>query len=257
MSSGIYGKRPDVAYDPGENVPDGVAVPDRTVWILTEDPVFNALPGELIEDLRGKKERDWFTEHFYFCLPITFGNQHGFVVKADRDFICEWNGGGEISDLVVSVEESDRQFVTSHFGSGIITIQNRWTFRTGKGVNLLVMPPPNFFIDGIMCMTAVVETDWLRRDFTFNLKMTRAGRVEVRAGTPVGCVLPYPRGFFDGYKLELMPEGEELEGERKTVGHYAVSRTNYEAGLPGHKYMKGIDIYGNKFSEHQKVIRKV
>ena len=53
---------------------------------------------------------------------------------------------------------------------GVVTIQNRFTFRTPPDVNLMTINPPNYWIDGIQHMTGVIETDNLRRDFTFNLK---------------------------------------------------------------------------------------
>src|SRR5262249_6051394 len=158
------------------------------------------------------KERDWFTQHFYFCLPITFANQHGFIVRSLYDVIARWNGGIEVADLSVhcigSESAKELQLISSHFGSGILTIQNRWTYRTPKGVNFFVTQPPNLPIENVMHMAGIVESDQLRRDFTFNLKITTRDRdVFIPRGTPIGCILPYPRGFIDGYSIAIHPEG--------------------------------------------------
>lgn len=253
----IYGQRPTEPFVPLENIPDLVDVPDKTIYVLTEDSRFNNLPVELIESLAGQKGREWFTDHFYFCLPITFGNQHGFIVRLLHDVIVRWGGNKDLDSLIVHLLETtpdhQDQIVSSHFGSGILTIQNRWTYRTPKGVNLMVMQPPNFPVEGIMHMSAVVETDQLRRDFTFNLKVTTANRdLYIPKGTPIGCVLPYPRNFVDNYQILLHPSGEVFANERKTMQNFADARSNYDQNIPGLLYMKGVDVYGNKFAEHQK-----
>jgi len=253
----IYGQRPTEPFVPSENIPDLVNVPDKTIYVLTEDHRFNDLSSELIEPLAGQKGRDWFIDHFYFCLPITFGNQHGFIVRLLHDVVVRWGGDLAPDSLIVHLlgtkPELQDQIIHSHFGSGILTIQNRWTFRTPKGVNLMVTPPPNFPIEGIMHMSAVVETDQLRRDFTFNLKVMTPNRdFFIPKGTPIGCVLPYPRHFIDNYKIALHPPGEAFANERKTMQNFAKARTSYDQGTPGMLYMKGVDIYGNKFAEHQK-----
>lgn len=253
----IYGQRPTEPFIPDENIPDLVNVPDKTIYVLTEDHQFNNLAFELIEPLAGQKGRDWFIDHFYFCLPITFGNQHGFIVRLMHDVVVRWDGHNDIASLKVhllqTTPEQQDQIISSHFGSGILTIQNRWTYRTPKGVNLMVMQPPNFPIEGIMHMSAVVETDQLRRDFTFNLKVTTPNRdFYIPKGTPIGCILPYPRHFIDNYQIALHPPGEAFANERKAVQDFAKGRTNYDQGTPGLLYMKGVDIYGNNFAEHQK-----
>jgi hypothetical protein len=256
---GQYSTTDRKTYQPKTNIPDGVMVDDKTIYTLTDDPVYDYLPKLLLEPLAGKKERPWFTEHFYFCLPVTFGNQHGFIIKLLYDVIVRWNGGEDVNAVFVhklcpkSIRE--HQAVKSHFGSGIVTIQNRWTFRTQPGMNLLVGPPPNFLLEGINPMTAVVQTDQLRRDFTLNLKITIPHRdIFIGKGTPVGWILPYPRNVIQDFQIKSHPEGPVLEGERETMRHFGTSRRDYEQGLPGHLYRKGVDIYGNKFKEHERMV---
>lgn len=249
-------KKSDNLHVPKENVADPVIVPDNTIYILTEDPRFDDLPGELILPLKGEVKREWFGKHHYFCLPLVMGNQHGFVFKAAFDFSAIWNGGDTPADTEVFIEENDKksgkQVISSHFGYGIVTVQNRWTLRTPRGVNLMVMPPPNYYVHGAMFLTAVVEADNLRRDFTFNIKLTRANEVVYfKKGDPIGCVLPYPRYFIDGYKTELHPKGEALDTERKTIREFSKVRESAKGGQDL-LYMQGKDVYRNPFPEHQK-----
>jgi len=243
------------------NLPDRVVVPSNTLGVITYTDGDEDVARKLIEPLKGKKKRDWFLDHAYFCLPLSIGNQHGFIVKAETDFTAIWNGGEEPFDVTVKLPEEykGKQRIEAHFGMGTITIQNPWTFRTPRGVNLLIMNPPNMFVDGLIHMTACVETDQLRRDFTFNLKITRKDYlVQVKKGDPIGYVLPYPRHFVDQYKLLINEEAfprDVIEDERLTSMLFGEERAkidfNYAGGVGG-RYMRGEDIYGNKLPDHQK-----
>ena len=234
---------------------------NETLLVITNNDSDKKTAENLIENLNGKKKRDWFNEHAYFCLPLTVGNQHGFIVKSAYEFAVFWNGGRELKDTTVKFETKDNygQIISSHFGMGTVTIQNPWTIRTPKGINTLIMNPPNFYIDGIIHMTACVETDNVRRDFTFNLKITRPNYwIFVPKGTVIGYMLPYPRYFIDNFKYKINEEGvskEIIENERKTFHFYGEERSKidskYRGGVGG-RYMRGEDIYGNKFEDHQK-----
>lgn len=243
-------------------------VPDGVILVIAETDEYRDTIDELLMPLKGISKRDWFNDHAYACLPLLIGNQYGFAVRSLYDFEAVWSGGGSVRDVTVTVDHSKRpgklghQLISSHFGMGTVTIQNRFHFRTPRGVNLMTINPPNFFIDGVQHMTGVIETDNLRRDFTFNLKLTCPGKtVRVEAGTPIGCVLPIPRYFVDGFGLtpasELFPEplielerqlGREFADERRGPDRHK-KRTN------GHRYFNGEDVRGLAFADHQTKLR--
>lgn len=243
------------------NIKDDVEVPESTMLVITHTDMHKQTANNLIESLNGNKKRDWFVDHAYFCLPLTMANQHGFIVKAAYDFSVFWDGGDYLKNVLVKHNEKDigGQIISSHFGMGTFTIQNPWMIRTPKGVNTLVMNPPNFYIDGIIHMSACVETDNLRRDFTFNLKITRPHHwIDIKRGTPIGYMLPYPRYFIDNFNYKIDEEvidKKVLENERKTAHLFGEERSQIDikyAGGVGGRYMRGEDIYGNKFEHHQK-----
>lgn len=60
----------------------------------------------------------------------------------------------------------------SHFGSGIITWNLPFIFRTPRGYGLLVTGPSNCARRGIAPLDGCVETDWLPNGFTMNWKLT-------------------------------------------------------------------------------------
>jgi hypothetical protein len=144
---------------------------------------------------------------------------------------------------------------------GTFTITNPWMIRTPKGVNTLVLNPPNMYIHGVIHMSACVETDQLRRDFTFNLRVTKPGEwFHIKKGDPVGYMLPYPRHFIDNYKLVVDDDcvsETTVEDERTTAFLFGQERakidSNYAGGVGG-RYMRGEDIYGNKLPDHQKTL---
>jgi len=108
-------------------------------------------------------------------------------------------------------------------------------------------------------MTGVVETDNLRRNFTFNLKIQIPNiKVTLPAGSPLAAFIPIPRYFGDKFQLKYAEEifsediiNEELEAEANSMIH----RGEVEPLMPnnvGKAYFKGEDVYGNKFLDHQK-----
>lgn len=253
-------KKPENLYKPSVNRPDKVEVPDETILMLTDHAIYNEVADELVESLNGNKKRDWFSQHFYFCLPLSMGNQYGFIVRSISDIIARWDGGENTSSLSVITSPrltgNDRQMVSSHFGSGIITIQNRWAYRTPKNINLYVTQPPNFPYHGLHFMSAVIETDNLRRDFTFNIKVTQPDMdVFIPKGSPIGCFLPYPRRFIDRFQVRRHEENEILEAERKTAAEFGKIRVSAKSS-PDMLYMRGLDAYENKFPDHQKGLER-
>ncbi|MBV9576875.1 MAG: hypothetical protein JO149_09650 [Gammaproteobacteria bacterium] len=257
--------RPTERLLTAEILPNQVIVPEKTLLCITEHDEYNDSIHEIIENLKTHKKRDWMTQHAYFCLPLTMGNQYGFVIKSYYDFEICWNGGDNPTDLQIKLADNydanGKQIIASHFGLGIVTIQNRFSLRTSEMMNLLVMNPPNYFIDGLQSLTAVVETDNLRRDFTFNLKTTRINQwIQIKKGQPLAAVLPYPRRFIDEFEMKLAHEVIDrkiIEEERRTIQYFARERTEVDAKYPGgngFRYLDGEDIYGIKFKDHQKKV---
>lgn len=243
-------------------------VPSKILLIIPELPQLSHVPALVIEPLKGKFKREWLHPHAYLCPPIVLGNEHGFIFKSLYDFRAKWNGGPHQDAITIEVLSDNYknelyQTISSHFGMGIITIQNRFTLRTEPGVNLITINPPNFYIDGIMHMTGVIETDNLRRDFTFNLKITREDTwIEVKKDTPIGCVLPYPRRLLDDFEwkhAEDVLTPEQIKVEQRAMQDFGYERSYIDQNKPfaaGRRYFNGEDVYGNKFSDHQRRLDK-
>jgi hypothetical protein len=244
---------------------DGVNdVPDKTIAAFYDalDAETVIAAKELIQ--KSTKKRDWFTPHFYRCLPLTIGNQYGFTISSQFDFAVEWDGS-DSRDAVkiftfIDEKELDKLYprIESHFGSGIITINPPFTLRTPPGVNLMTINPPNHVLPNITVMTGVIETDNLRRNFTFNLKIQMPGiRTFFPAGTPLAGFIPIPRYYADSFEIkdaeEIFNEEIFIEEMQATldIGTYRDQvEVDYKHKV-GKLYFKGIDVYGNKFPDHQ------
>jgi hypothetical protein len=243
-------------------------VPDKTIAIfantvsgsldLEKDRLFKIIK-------RPDKKRDWFSPHFYRCLPLTIGNQYGFIITNEFDFSFLWNGEDSLDALTFEfnegIEELDKKYsrIESRFGHGIITVSPPFFLKTPPGVNLMTINPPNHVVPNVTVMTGVIETDNLNYPFTFNLKVQIPGiKVSIPAGTPLAGFIPIPRYYADSFDLKL---AEDVFDENKIVKDLqtfvdtGTHRDVVETKLPdnvGKLYMRGQDVYGNKFSDHQK-----
>ena len=240
-----------------------IVVPQNKLVTIPENDLYKNSMELILEPLKGNKKRDWFIQHAYFCLPLVIGNQYGFGIKALKTFSIIWDGSDSPSGVKVEIldagDNPEYQSISSHFGMGTVTIQNRFTFRTPPGVNLMTINPPNYWIDGIQHMTGVVETDNLRRDFTFNLKVTRVNEIIIiNKGDFIGCVLPIPRYFSDNFELvsgyTIFTE-EQIKEEQQIMRDFGKERSmedRHKKNGNGRRYHNGEDVYGNKFEDHQR-----
>jgi hypothetical protein len=246
----------------------GNDVPDKTIVVFrdtVEDGSYVVSP-QVVNHILKKPERkrEWFTPHMYKCLPLSIGNQYGFVITALFDFSVEWNGGDSAHDTRISynkpIEEinSLSPLILTHFGHGIVTINPPFSLRTPPGVNLMTINPPNVIIPNITVMTGVVESDNLRRNFTFNLKIQMPNiKVNFPAGVPLSGFIPIPRHYADEFTivdaLDVFDK-DLVDEENKSTRDATEKRSYTEPKLPGgvgRDYFIGQDVYGNKFPDHQ------
>ena len=260
---------------------DGINnVPDNTLCALVygKDKSVKA-----IKDLKGDIRRDWFSDLFYFCLPITFANQIGFAVISLFDFSVIWDGGKEVDSVFIEsnslineeiynsgdhVYGNDKQKVSSFFGHGTFSIFNDFILRTPNNVNLMFTQAPNYFIPGVSPMTAILETDNLTRDFAMTFKITVPNiKIDIKSGDVLAVLIPMQRGFPDSFELKNAEDLFDIKVLSDSVKvaheHEKVAREIFEKkGFYGKTeeddekkigiYYKGYDPYGKKFNSHQK-----
>jgi hypothetical protein len=243
-----------------------IKVPEDTIAAIPYDDFYRGRQDEVYFNLRGDNKRDWFSRHAYFCLPLVIGNQYGFAMKSLLRATFLWNGGPDPADTTVTFHEPEEvqrlaslQTMVSNFGLGIVTVQAAFALRTPPDISLMTIQPPNYFIDGLQNMTGVVETDNLRRDFTFNLKITRPNfPIEIAVGDVIAGFIPYPRGFVEKFELvdgAKLFTPEQIAEEQQVARDFGRERSDVDVLRPdgvGRRYHRGEDVYGNPFeNSHQ------
>jgi hypothetical protein len=241
-------------------------VPDKTIAVVYSDFTPGVNFDSITEHIKKpSNKRDWFDSWFYNCLPLTIGNQYGFMVTSSFGFNVVWNGGNSKDDMNVTVitEGIDPKYPTplmvTHFGFGVLTIEVPYIFRTPPGVNLMTINPPNYIIKNATVMTGVIESDNIRVPFTFNLRIQEPNVLtSFPAGTPLAGFIPIQRGFADKFELK---DGEKVFGEKvfneevemlhnHEIKRMMIRETNPERPID-RDYFHGQDLMGNKFPEHQ------
>lgn len=240
----------------------GYEVPDNLILVVPHSHDNDGFWEEVIVPLKGKTKRDWFNTHFYFCLPLVIGNQYGFGIQSLRDFTLYWEGGdNEVKIDYLNSDNKEKQFITNGFRNGVVTIQNSFALKTPPGINIMTIQPPNSFIQGCAAMTGVIETDNIRRDFTFNLKITVPNiEITVKKGDLVGAFIPIPRYFVDNFEVKFVEdvfshdirvrESDDANALGKERAEIDAKNKN---GI-GRRYFNGENPDDTKYKNHQKRI---
>lgn len=240
----------------------GYEVPKNTILSIPFEIGSNAGTDKILSSLSGEIKRDWFKPFFYYCLPLNIGNQYGFLVKSLADFDAIWDGTDSPAEITfLENYNHEEQIIDSNFGSGVITFQNKFLLKTPPGINIMTIQPPNIFIPGCSIMTGVVETDQIRRDFTFNLKITVPNyKVSIRKGDAIGAFIPIPRYFVDQFEIKDIGDvfSKELH-ESELLDMKELWRQRDQDDLDKHnesgrKYFNGQHAFGDQYVDHQKHI---
>lgn len=241
----------------------GYEVPENKILAIPHYEGHDMYLDDVLVPLKGVPKRDWFNPHAYFCLPLTVGNQYGFLIKSALDVEISWTDGSDEAIVThLNNENHEKQIIKNGFGSGIVTVQNRFSLKTPPGVNLMTIQPPNMFLPGCVALTGVIECDNIRRDFTFNFKVTTPNTsIVISKGDPLGAFIPIPRYFVDKFEVEPasnyfnndiiakdIAEAGRLSNERNTVDR----EKNHWSGR---RYFNGQHTDGNKYPDHQKKVK--
>ena len=242
----------------------GYEVPENTILVVPHAVDHEGFYTEILKPLKGNPKRDWFNSHFYYCLPLSIGNQYGFVIESLRDFEVTWYGGeNDVEITFLNEDNNNKQVVKGGFGSGIITVQNMFALKTPLGINLMTIQPPNMFIPGCVAMTGVIETDQIKRDFTFNIKVTVPNlKITVKKGDPLGAFIPIPRHFVDNFDARLVIDIFDRElhvnevQESVNLGNERDTTDKEKPHMSGRRYFNGINFDGTQYPDHQKRVPK-
>lgn len=196
------------------------------------------------------------------CLPLKIANQAGWFILNKVPFRAYWNGGKSNDAIVIKTLEPAEVLhnVCSHFGSGILTFNIPYVFRTEKGYNLQVRGPANWPILNAYPLEGIVETDWSPATFTMNYQLREAHIATFRRREPICMIVPQKRGELEAFNPEIKNLSDDPQ---MALRHHtwAKSRRDFLDDLEAgdtlatkegwqRDYMKGLDD-GKKVGEHQ------
>lgn len=255
-----------------------LTVPEKTIAcipLIPDDQVlpFNMDISSFLKSLNKDYKRDWFTPHFYKCLPLSIANMQGLVFSSPFSFEVFWNGVNTTDGISFNVyndsgiqnfEKMNHVRVSSEFGHGIFTIHFPLILKTPPNVNLMTIAPPNYPLPGISPMSGVVETDNLSFTFTLNFKIDLPNTlIKIEKDYPLMGIIPIPRNYCDSFNLvnayDVLNK-DDIEEQRQIAKEQGISRdkqNKYSEKTNGRyykgdgRYYKGIDIRNNKFKNHQ------
>ena len=206
-------------------------------------------------------KRDWMDENLnhgaYNCFPLTLANKMGFAVSFSKDIIFEWNGetSKEKSEFKI---HSGNEFCYTERGLGTIAFDTKTVFKTDNGISTLIMPAPNYFIDGIQCLTSILSTSFFGGSMHIvNKIMKKKSIIEIKAHTVVAAILPISISQFENttlnnYLLKELKDDSKIFYPHNTQ-EYSLALKKY--GEDNHRtanwYAKGIDHNHNIIGNHE------
>lgn len=215
-----------------------------TAYVIRPSALSLAVPGV---------KRKWMdqTDHKFAnrCLPLLMANKFGWFIISEHTFKAEWDGDPRVGGITIKVLNGEGPApVSSHFGSGILTWDLPWLFRTDPGWNLHVRGPANFPITNACPMEGIIETDWSPAPFTVNwLIMKPFEPVFVRAGDPIAMIAPVRRGELESISpVELDISANPKEEAR--FDQWRKSRQEFAKTL-GRQELAAIAEFGEDYKE--------
>lgn len=183
--------------------------------------VLPGAPPDVAELIRpARAPRQWMDRtpdrYVYRCIPLSAANTMGWEIL--NPVACEllWNGLTPPDQVFVYQQNPVRYGPRSHFGSGVVTWELPFLFRTPPGYGLVVCGPGNHDHPHISPLDAFVRTDWLPFPFTVNWRLTAKGEpVRFEKHEPIARVFPFPLNLLEETRVELADLGSnpKLESE--------------------------------------------
>jgi len=195
------------------------------------------LPGapENVESLirPARPRREWMDRtpenYAYRCVPLSAANTMGWEILNPVDCEFRWNGLTPQQQIFVYRAREVRFGPKSHFGTGVVTWELPFLFRTPPRYGLVVTGPANHDRAHITPLDGFIRTDWLPFPFTMNWRITEPDKtIRFSEGEPIARVFPYPLDLLDNMKMELHDLGEDPEFEQQFKQWGSKRQENYK-----------------------------
>lgn len=193
-------------------------------------------------------QRIWMNQtpnrYAYRCVPLSAANSMGWELLSPVACEFRWNGLTPHQQVFVYREREHRFAPNSHFGSGVVTWELPFLFRTSADYGLVVAGPANNPKPHISPLEGFIRTDWLPFPFTMNWRLTSTDHtVRFEAGEPIARIYPYPLRVIDDTELELHDLDEDPGFKSRFEAWAEVRQQNYGER---HKIQTAMDQSGEE-----------
>lgn len=173
-----------------------------------------------------KRKREWMNNtpdsFAYRCMPLNIANENAWAVYNPSDFSVSWNGDERTEAVKVRMRgDEPYPYISSHFGSGTVTLSLDFVIKTPPGVSTYIRGIPNEHIEGLAPLDAIVETDWLPFTFTYNWQFKKPCTVSFAKDEPLFCFWPVDRSYAPSFEIEFddMRNHREFKRQFKEYEH--------------------------------------
>ena len=128
---------------------------------------------------QSRLKRDWmddtYNKHAYRCLPLSAANVNGWEIILQKEIVAIWDGGMSVP-RIISDDSFNGRTIANCNKIGMIDIHIGWAFGTEQGFDTVVTGSPNFFIDGIEPLTALIPSSWWPDEVQMTWRFTAPGK---------------------------------------------------------------------------------
>lgn len=187
--------------------------------------------GDLIRPARPK--RAWMdktpAKYAYRCTPLSAANTMGWEILNPVNCEFRWNGLTPTPSVFVWREREVKFGPKTHFGSGVVTWELPFLFKTPADYGLAVTGPGNHDRADITPLDGFIRSDWLPFPFTMNWRITTPDKtIRFEEGEPIARVFPFPLALLDETDIELQDLSEDPEFEQQFVQWRQQRQHNYQ-----------------------------
>jgi len=206
-------------------------------------------------------KRDWMDEtdnaHAYKCFPLSLTNSLGWGISFPEDITFIWDGIATSSEPDHVKILSGHKYAYTARENATISFKTGLLIKTPENVTMLSMPPPNYILDGVQPLTALISTSFFKGEFPAAWRITRPNvEITIKAGTPVMSVIPISLGELNNSQANIRPL-YELGPNFFLDGDYSkIVKDINNSGRWTNFYRDAVDHHGKKIGDHEvKVLR--
>jgi len=202
-------------------------------------------------------KRTWMDEtwqkHAYHCFPVTLANTLGWQISFPKDISFIWDGISDSNPNHVKIIEG-KEYAYPARANATVSFTTGMKFKTEKNKTLLIMPAPNYFIQGAQCFTTLISTSFFRADLPVAWMINEKNKkITIPAGFPICSIIPISLSELNNSEIHI-EEGDLDPNKILETELYDYSKAVNDINKKGewsNFYRDGVDHRGNSLGVHE------